>query len=102
MKILQSGVQTGLCLKVNNMVKLLDILNEINRKITPSQLKKLNVRLKEKGYDFLEFGLVEGKPKIYYNFWNRKPTNDEEYKYNYIQALIHQSDYFDDLYYSLF
>ncbi len=83
------------------MIKLIDILNENKLTITQAQLKKLNKRLVDKGYSDYEFGLVNNTPKAYYTFWRREPTREEEEQLNFLQALVHQSTNFDDLYYSI-
>lgn len=83
------------------MIKLIDLIKE-NMKVTPAQVKKLNKRLIDKGYEGFEFQIIgNGQLKIYYTDWRKNPTENDEYIYGLLQSFIHTSKTFDDLYYSI-
>lgn len=87
--------------KTKDILSKFRISESVNSTISQSQLKKLNKRLIDKGYNNFEFGLVGGKPKVYYTFWDSQPSKEETYTFNHLQSLVNTNDTFDDLYYSI-
>jgi hypothetical protein len=84
------------------MIKLIDILKE-NFKASPAQVKKLNKRLLDKGYEDFEFGIGSGVLKVYYTDYKKaaNPSKEDHYNYNILQSYMHTANSFDDIYYSI-